>query len=102
MCKADTGEILGEDRVEGVRLKDGTEIPADIVVMAVGIRPDTALAKEAGLAVGRGIHVDDQMVTSDADILAVGECVEHDGNIFGLVAPLYDQARVLAKTLLGE
>ena len=102
MCKADTGEIMGEDRVEGVRLKDGTEIPADIVVMAVGIRPDTALAREAGLAVGRGIHVDDQMVTSDEDILAVGECVEHDGQVYGLVAPLYEMGKVLAKTLMGE
>ena len=70
--------------------------------MAVGIRPSTALAKEAGLAVGKGIHVDDQMITSDENILAIGECVEHDGQLFGLVAPLYDQARVAARTLAGE
>ena len=70
--------------------------------MAVGIRPATALAKSAGLATGRGIHVDAQMVTSDNDILAIGECVEFDGEVFGLVAPLYDQAKVAAKTINGE
>ncbi|HEU0223775.1 MAG TPA: NAD(P)/FAD-dependent oxidoreductase, partial [Paracoccaceae bacterium] len=100
-CKANTHAIIGRDRVEGVRLDDGTEIPADIVVMAVGIRPDAALAKEAGLAIGRGVHVDDSMVTSDADILAVGECVEHRGICYGLVAPLYEMAKVAAATLAG-
>ncbi|MBD3786538.1 MAG: NAD(P)/FAD-dependent oxidoreductase [Sphingomonadales bacterium] len=103
LCKADSQEILGEDgRVKALKLKDGTELPCDILVMAVGIRPSTALGKEAGLAVGRGIHVDDAMLTSDPDILSVGECVEHNGQIFGLVAPLYDQARIAAKTLIGE
>jgi nitrite reductase (NADH) large subunit len=96
---ADTAEIYGNGKVEGVRLKDGTDIPANIVVMAVGIRPATALAKDAGLAVGRGIHVDDDMVTSDPNVLAVGECVEHDGNIYGLVAPLWDMCRSLADGL---
>ncbi|MBY4637554.1 nitrite reductase large subunit NirB [Sphingopyxis sp. XHP0097] len=97
---ADTAEIIGNGKVEGVKLKDGTLIPADIVVMAVGIRPSTALAREAGLAVGRGIQVDDHMVTSDADILAVGECVEHDGQVYGLVAPLWDMCRSLADGLV--
>ncbi len=102
-CSANSKEILGKDgKVRALLLDDGTELPCDLLVMAVGIRPNVALAQEAGLAVGRGIHVDDQMMTSDADILAVGECVEHDGAIFGLVAPLYDQAKVAAKTLLGE
>ena len=102
-CSANSKEILGEDgHVRALLLDDGTELPCDLLVMAVGIRPNVALAAEAGLAVGKGIHVDDQMVTSDADILAVGECVEHNGAIFGLVAPLYDQAKVVAKTLLGE
>lgn len=102
-CSANSKEILGKDgHVRALLLDDGTELPCDLLVMAVGIRPNVALAKEAGLAVGRGIHVDDQMLTSDKDILAVGECVEHDGAIFGLVAPLYDQAKVAAKTLLGE
>ncbi|MBJ7443054.1 MAG: NAD(P)/FAD-dependent oxidoreductase [Sphingobium sp.] len=96
---ADTAEIYGDGKVEGVRLKDGTQIPASLVVMAVGIRPSVALAREAGLDVGRGIKVDDHMVTSDADILAVGECVEHDGNVYGLVAPLWDMCRSLADGL---
>jgi nitrite reductase (NADH) large subunit len=99
---ADTAEIYGKDKVEGIRLKDGRDIPASIVVMAVGIRPATALAKSAGLAVGRGIQVDDDMITSDADVLAVGECVEHDGNVYGLVAPLWEMCRSLADGLVGE
>lgn len=99
---ADTAEIYGEGRVEGVRLKDGREIPASIVVMAVGIRPSIALAREAGLEIGRGIKVDDHMVTSDPNILAVGECVEHDGNVYGLVAPLWDMCRSLADGLTGK
>ena len=96
---ANTAEIFGQGKVEGVRLKDGREIPASLVVMAVGIRPSTALAREAGLAVNRGIQVDDHMVTSDVDVLAVGECVEHDGNVYGLVAPLWDMCRSLADGL---
>ncbi|KQN79795.1 nitrite reductase [Sphingomonas sp. Leaf67] len=96
---ADTAEIVGSDHVEAVRLKDGTLIPASLVVMAVGIRPSVALARAAGLAVGRGIQVDDHMVTSDPAILAVGECVEHDGNVYGLVAPLWDMCRALADGL---
>ncbi|WP_033074062.1 nitrite reductase large subunit NirB [Sphingopyxis sp. MWB1] len=99
---ADTAEIVGDGRVEGVILKDGTLIPADLVVMAVGIRPSTALAREAGLAVGRGIQVDDHMVTSDPDVLAVGECVEHDGQVYGLVAPLWDMCRSLADGLVEK
>ncbi|MEL6621222.1 MAG: nitrite reductase large subunit NirB, partial [Pseudomonadota bacterium] len=103
MCQANSQEIVGEDgHVRALRLDDGTELPCDLLVMAVGIRPNVALAQAAGLAVGRGIHVDDQMVTSDANILAIGECVEHNGALFGLVAPLYDQARVAAATLMGQ
>ncbi|MEP2530177.1 nitrite reductase large subunit NirB [Shimia sp.] len=102
-CSANSKEILGENgHVKALLLDDGTELPCDLLVMAVGIRPSIALAADAGLATGRGIHVDDQMVTSDENILGLGECVEHDGNVFGLVAPLYDQAKVLAKTLIGE
>lgn len=99
---ANTAEIYGEGKVEGVRLKDGRDIPASLVVMAVGIRPSTALAKEAGLDVARGIKVDDHMVTSDPDVLAVGECVEHDGNVYGLVAPLWDMCRSLADGLTDQ
>ena len=96
---ADTEAILGTDKVEGVRLKGGHEIPATLVVMAVGIRPSTKLAREAGLAIGRGIQVDDHMVTSDPAVLAVGECAEHRGTCYGLVAPLWDMCRALADGL---
>ncbi|ALJ13339.1 nitrite reductase large subunit NirB [Sphingopyxis macrogoltabida] len=99
---ADTAEIIGTGEVEGVKLKDGTLIPASLVVMAVGIRPSVALARDAGLAVGRGIQVDDHMVTSDPAVLAVGECVEHDGQVYGLVAPLWDMCRSLADGLVEQ
>jgi nitrite reductase (NADH) large subunit len=101
-CRAQTQAILGEDRVEGVLLEDGTAYEADLVVMAVGIRPEARLGVDAGLEVSRGIMVDDRMVTSDPAILALGECAEHDRVCYGLVAPLYDMAKVAAKTLLGE
>jgi nitrite reductase (NADH) large subunit len=102
LTQADTAEIVGEHRVEGVRLKDGREIPADLVVMAVGIKPNTALADDAGLEVGRGIKVDDHMVTSDPSVFAVGECVEHRGACYGLVAPLFEMCRSLADGLTKE
>ena len=103
LCSSNSKEILGEDgQVRALRLDNGTELPCDLLCMAVGIRPSIGLAKSAGLACGRGVHVDDQMLTSDADILAIGECVEHDGALFGLVAPLYQQARVAAETLAGQ
>ncbi|MBP0618065.1 nitrite reductase large subunit NirB [Jiella mangrovi] len=102
MTKASTQKILGTERVEGVELADGTVLPADLVVMAVGIRPSAEIAKAAGLAVNRAIVVDAQLRTSDPDIYAVGECTEFNGMLFGLVAPLYDQAKVLAKVLMGE
>ena len=98
---ASTEAILGEGRATAIRLKDGTEVPADLVVMAVGIRPSAALAKEAGLEVGRAVVVDAQMRTSDPSVFALGECTEFEGALFGLVAPLYDQAKVLATTLTG-
>ncbi|WP_306005233.1 nitrite reductase large subunit NirB [Aquicoccus porphyridii] len=99
--QASTKAIIGDGRVEAVLLESGETLPADLVVMAVGIRPETRLATDAGLTVARGIDVNAQMQTSDPDIYAVGECVEFDGHLFGLVAPLYDQAKVLARTLLG-
>ncbi|TCQ08507.1 nitrite reductase large subunit NirB [Sphingomonas sp. PP-CC-3A-396] len=102
LTEANTAEIVGDTRVEGVLLKDGTLIPASLVVMAVGIRPSVALARDAGLDIGRGIKVDDHMVTSDPSILAVGECVEHDGNVYGLVAPLWDMCRALADGLVEQ
>ena len=103
VTSGDTAEITGSDgHVTGVRLKDGREFPAQIVVMAVGIRPATALAKAAGLDVERGILVDDHMVTSDPAILAVGECVQHRGACYGLVAPLWEMCRALADHATGS
>ena len=101
-CSGATKAILGRDRVEAVLLEDGTVYPADLVCMAVGIRPETRIAVDARIEVERGIVVDDSMRTSDPHIFALGECVEHRNQLFGLVAPLYDQAKILAKTLLGE
>lgn len=96
---ADTESILGDARVSGVRLKDGTEIPTDLVVMAVGIRPNYALAAEAGLYCERGVVVSDTMQTYDPRIYAVGECAQHRGLAYGLLAPLFDQAKVCANHL---
>jgi nitrite reductase (NADH) large subunit len=97
--KANTKAIVGNGKVQGVELADGAIIPATLVVMAVGIRPNVGLAKEAGLEVNRGIVTDDRMQTSDPDILALGECVEVGGHVYGLVAPLYEMARVAAAKL---
>ncbi|MFD3191924.1 nitrite reductase large subunit NirB [Sedimentitalea sp. HM32M-2] len=102
MTQAATAAILGKERAEAVLLESGETLGADLVVMAVGIRPETRLATDAALEVARGIEVDAQMQTSDPDVYAVGECVEFDGQLFGLVAPLYDQAKVVAASLLGE
>ena len=99
ITKASTKKILGDARVEGIELEDGRVIPATLVVMAVGIRPNAALAKDAGLSVNRGIVVSDHMQTSDPDIYSVGECVEINGNVYGLVAPLYQMAEVAASHL---
>ena len=99
---ANTAEINGEEAVSGVTLKDGTFIEAELVIMAVGIKPSTSLAEAAGLSVNRGIDVDDCMRTSDASIYALGECAEHRGTCYGLVAPLYDMANVLAQTLVDK
>lgn len=101
LTRANTRAIEGTGRVEAVRLEDGTLIPCAIVVMAVGIRPSSGLAKAAGLTVNRGIVVDDQLRTSDPSIFALGECAEHRGQCYGLVAPLYDMAETLASVLAG-
>lgn len=102
VTKANTKAIIGDKRVEALELEDGTRIPCELVVMAVGIRPNVQLAKDAGLDVKRGILVDAGMRTSDPDILAVGECVEAHGQVFGLVAPLYEMAGVVAAQLSGD
>jgi nitrite reductase (NADH) large subunit len=101
MTRAQTEAIAGDNRVRAVRLADGRELPADLVVFAVGVKPDIALARDAGLDVNRGITVDDFMVTSDPGIFAVGECIEHRGQTFGLVGPLWEQARTCAEVLCG-
>ncbi|MEM1018968.1 MAG: NAD(P)/FAD-dependent oxidoreductase, partial [Pseudomonadota bacterium] len=102
ITRANTKAILGVDSVQSVQLDDGRIIPADIVVMAVGIKPNMHLADDAGLETGRGVLVNDNMVTSDPDILSVGECVEHRGQCYGLVAPLYEMANVVADQLSGD
>jgi nitrite reductase (NADH) large subunit len=99
---AQLAAIGGQDRVSDVVLADDTRIAADIVVMAVGIRPDTALAAASGLAIGRGIKADASLRSSDPDILAIGECAEVDGCTIGLVAPALAQAEIAAATLAGD
>lgn len=94
---AKTSAILGTEHVTGVRFESGEEIPADLVVMAVGVRPNVELAKRANLACDRGILVDDTLQTFDPSIYAVGECVQHRRQTFGLVAPLWEQARICAQ-----
>ena len=99
---AESEAIQGRRKVAGLRLKDGRNIAADLVVMAVGIRPSVQLARGAGLDVGRGIIVGDDLATSAPDVYALGECAEHRGVCYGLVEPAYEQARVLARNLAGE
>jgi nitrite reductase (NADH) large subunit len=102
LLNASTGRILGERRVEGIELNDGRRIEADAVILAAGIRPNIALARDAGIAVNRGVVVDDQLKTGASDIFALGECAEHRGICYGLVEPAYEQARVLAQHLAGR
>jgi nitrite reductase (NADH) large subunit len=97
-----TEEILGTDQAEGVVLADSRQIPADLVVLAIGIRPNIDLARAAGLDVNRGILVGDDLRTSEPSIYAVGECIEHNGQVFGLVAPIWEQARVCGARLAGD
>ncbi|MBI3528198.1 MAG: NAD(P)/FAD-dependent oxidoreductase [Betaproteobacteria bacterium] len=100
LLQKETAEIVGRDgRVAAVRFKDGQEIAADLLVMAVGIRPNTDLAQSAGLYCNRGIVVNDTMQTFDPVIYAVGECVAHRGIVYGLVAPLFEMAKVCANHL---
>jgi nitrite reductase (NADH) large subunit len=101
LTRAQAEEIVGDNRVKAVRLADGRELAADLVVFAVGVKPNIDLARDAGLDVNRGIVVDDFMMTSDPDIFALGECIEHRGQTFGLVGPLWEQARTCAEVLCG-
>ena len=102
LLNASTARILGESRVKGVELTDGRRIDADAVIFAAGIRPNVAVAKEAGIAVNRGIVVGDQLQTGTQNIFALGECAEHRGICYGLVEPAYEQAKVLAQHLAGR
>ncbi|MDM4769581.1 FAD-dependent oxidoreductase [Solimonas sp. SE-A11] len=101
LLNADTAEITGTDRVTALRLKDGREVAADLVVMTAGVRPNIELARSAGLQCDRAIVVDDTLQSFDPRIYAVGECVQHRQALFGLVAPIWDQARVCAIHLAG-
>ncbi|MFC3068760.1 nitrite reductase large subunit NirB [Phenylobacterium soli] len=99
---AQSEEIVGEGgQVTGLRLKDGRVLPCDLLVMSVGIRPNTGIARAARLEVNRGVVVDDALRTSDPAIFAVGECVEHRGQCYGLVAPIWEMCRTLAEALTG-
>jgi nitrite reductase (NADH) large subunit len=103
VCDAMTTEILGKHAVTGVKLADGRVIDCDVVVVAAGIRANAEVAAASGLVVERGIVVDDQMRAQDEpDIYVVGECAQHRGETYGLVAPLWDQAKVLADHLTGR
>ncbi|WP_332117790.1 NAD(P)/FAD-dependent oxidoreductase [Azorhizobium caulinodans] len=100
--QAHSAAIEGESHVTGLRLADGEVLPADLVVMACGVRPNADLARATGLTCNRGVVVDDHLATSDPAIFALGECAEHRGMAYGLVAPAYEQARVLARHLAGK
>jgi nitrite reductase (NADH) large subunit len=102
LLNSNTARIHGKTSVESVELASGRMIDAEAVIFAAGIRPNIALAKDAGIDVVRGIVVDDHMQTSEADIFALGECAEHRGTCYGLVQPAYEQAHVLAQHLAGR
>ncbi|MDP2713037.1 MAG: nitrite reductase large subunit NirB [Solirubrobacteraceae bacterium] len=97
-----TQQIIGPERAHGLRFSDGSELLADLVVVSIGIRPETELARTMGVVCDRGIIVDDAMCTSLPNVLAVGECAQHRGVVYGLVAPIHDQARVAAATLTTQ
>jgi nitrite reductase (NADH) large subunit len=102
LLEAQTVRVVGAQRAEAVELKDGRRLEADLVVVAVGVRPNATLAAAAGLAVDRGVAVDDHLQTSAPGLFAIGECVEHRGQCYGLVEPGYEQATVLARRLAGH
>ena len=94
--------VTGTRVVTGVGLADGRHVAGDLVILACGVRPEVTLARAAGLEVERGIVVDDQLRTSDPDVFALGECAQHRGQVYGLVAPAWEQATVLAEVLTGQ
>jgi nitrite reductase (NADH) large subunit len=93
--------VVGEDRIEAVALSDGRSLPADLLVLACGIRPRVDAAAASGLTINRGVVVDDRLAASEPDVYAVGECAEHDGQVYGIVEPIYEQCAVLADVLTG-
>ncbi|UPK44840.1 FAD-dependent oxidoreductase [Paenibacillus pabuli] len=97
-----TQKIIGRSQVQGLLFTDGSRLEAEVVVVAVGIQPNVDLARKSGIATNRAIMVDDYMRTNVPDVYAVGECAEHRGISYGLVAPLYEQGKVLALTLCGQ
>jgi nitrite reductase (NADH) large subunit len=101
VLEASTAAIEGDGKVERVVLEDGRAFPADLVVMAAGVRPETALAATGGIEIGRGILIDDKLETNWPSVYAIGECAEHRGACYGLVEPAYEQARALARYLAG-
>jgi nitrite reductase (NADH) large subunit len=102
LLERETVAIVGEDRAQALRFRGGEELEADLVVVSIGIRPEASLARQAGLHCERGIVVDDRMQTSAPGVVAVGECAEHRGIVYGLVAPIIEQARAAATTLLDR
>ncbi|WP_395853279.1 nitrite reductase large subunit NirB [Cystobacter fuscus] len=101
--KKNSRELLGHERVNGLLFDDGSSLPCDLVVISAGIRPNVELAREGGIHVERGIVVGDDLRTpNDPDIYALGECAQHRGRVYGLVAPLWEQAQVLAERLSGK
>ncbi|MGH8572659.1 MAG: FAD-dependent oxidoreductase, partial [Gammaproteobacteria bacterium] len=101
LLERQTERILGAERAAGLRFAGGDELHCDFVVVSIGIRARVELARRAGLACERGILVDERMCTSDPNVVAVGECAQHEGIVYGIVAPIYEQAEVAAETLLG-
>ncbi|MBB6731035.1 nitrite reductase large subunit NirB [Cohnella zeiphila] len=97
-----TERIVGRRRAEGLAFSDGTRLRTDLIVVAVGIRPNVELGKSSGVFVNRAFVVNDYLETNVPDVYAVGECAEHDGIVYGLVAPLYEQGKVLAAVLCGR
>lgn len=97
-----TEEILGEDEARGLRFKGGEEVPADMVIIAAGIRPNLELARQAGLSTDRGVLVDDFLQTSSPGIFAAGDGIQHQGRIYGIVPASFEQARIAAANILGQ
>lgn len=97
-----TVAALGDEQVSGLAFTDGSEMDCDMCIISTGIRPDARLAQQAGLHVERGIIVQDDLSTSAPGVYAIGECVEHRGSTYGLVAPLWEQARLLAERMTND